>query len=168
MSTIYPTLYVKHPDGSFTQAEPRDIPGAEEIERLKKIIHDQPGDDRMWQAGHAAALDSLEQCEAERDVLRERAELLEAEVERLRRIVRRRPDAALAEREALELNSDEEGIVIDALVEHAASARRRKDVNSASTSDVRAEICERIIRRITAKYAALAGTPEEKTNDADD
>jgi len=46
------------------------------------------------------------------------------------------------------------GIVIDALVEHAASARARKETNSASTSDFRAEACERMIQAIAADAGA--------------
>jgi hypothetical protein len=43
------------------------------------------------------------------------------------------------------------GVVIDALVEHAASSRARKAVNSASTSDERAEICERMVKAARAE-----------------
>jgi hypothetical protein len=42
------------------------------------------------------------------------------------------------------------GIVIDALVEHRASAERRKAANSESTSDTRADACARMIAAIVA------------------
>jgi hypothetical protein len=40
------------------------------------------------------------------------------------------------------------GVITDALIEHRASAQNRKGANSASTSDVRADLCADTIRRI--------------------
>lgn len=48
----------------------------------------------------------------------------------------------------LDLNREEWGVIIDALIEHRESAQLRKDVNSASTSDLRVGMCADLIARI--------------------
>jgi hypothetical protein len=66
----------------------------------------------------------------------------------------------MSEQETLMLVMDREeaGVVIDALIEHAHSARQRKRRNSASTSDVRVEMCEDLIRRVTREAATDRAT----------
>lgn len=49
------------------------------------------------------------------------------------------------------------GLVVDALIEHEASSRRRKDSNSESTSDMRAEACSRLIQILGSVLAAKDG-----------
>lgn len=44
--------------------------------------------------------------------------------------------------------AEERGVVIDALIEHAASAASRKRVNPESTSDDRVSMCEDLISRL--------------------
>jgi len=56
------------------------------------------------------------------------------------------------------IEPDDMGIIMDALIEHAASSRKRKGVNSESLSDERAERCDYLIllvgRAITATTVA--------------
>jgi len=56
------------------------------------------------------------------------------------------------------IEPDDMGIIMDALIEHAASSRKRKGVNSESLSDERAERCDHLIlllgRAITATTVA--------------
>jgi len=51
------------------------------------------------------------------------------------------------------LDREQWGIVTDALIEHRASATARKGANSASNSDVRAEMCVQIIQTINTAAA---------------
>jgi hypothetical protein len=52
------------------------------------------------------------------------------------------------EREAVELSAEERGVIIDALIEHRASATQRKSTNPQSTSDERAAMCVDLIQRL--------------------
>lgn len=47
-----------------------------------------------------------------------------------------------------ELSAEERGVIIDALIEHRASASRRAEVNPESTSDLRVEMCDDLILRL--------------------
>jgi hypothetical protein len=71
----------------------------------------------------------------------------------------RRGDAPL-----IPLNREEQGIVVDALIEHIDSAAKRKAVNPESTSDVRITMCRDIIRLMHAELAAV-GVPEAVAQD---
>jgi len=51
-------------------------------------------------------------------------------------------------------NLDEAGVVIDALIEHRASAEKRKSTNSASASDERANMCASLIGRLSTLASA--------------
>lgn len=51
------------------------------------------------------------------------------------------------------LDREDWGIVLDALIEHRASAEHRKAVNTESTSDVRVDTCVRLIRTMGAWLA---------------
>lgn len=57
------------------------------------------------------------------------------------------------------------GVVIDALIEHTASAQRRKAGNSESTSDVRVEACGRMIGALTSALADPAPLLAARTPD---
>lgn len=48
---------------------------------------------------------------------------------------------------------EEWGVIVDALIQHREHAKERKTVNSESTSNVRAEMCADLIRRINAESA---------------
>lgn len=58
----------------------------------------------------------------------------------------------------VQLGREEWGVVIDALIEHQASASGRKSVNSESTSDVRSGICSGLIGMLGD---VLSATPTE-------
>jgi hypothetical protein len=45
------------------------------------------------------------------------------------------------------LSAEERGVVMDALIEHRQSATERKNTNSESTSDLRDEMCVKLIQK---------------------
>jgi len=53
--------------------------------------------------------------------------------------------AEIAAGRVIKIKPDDTGIIMDALIEHAASSRKRKGVNSESLSDERAERCDYLI-----------------------
>jgi len=56
------------------------------------------------------------------------------------------------------LDREQWGIVIDALIEHAASAAARKHVNPESTSDVRVTMCNDLISLLNGRLGS-SGSP---------
>lgn len=63
----------------------------------------------------------------------------------------------------VQLGREEWGVVIDALIEHQASASGRKSVNSESTSDVRSGICSGLIGMLGDALSATPTAPASHT-----
>jgi hypothetical protein len=51
---------------------------------------------------------------------------------------------------SMRFNREEWGVITDALIQHRGHATERKSANSESTSDVRADMCADLIRRLNA------------------
>jgi len=62
----------------------------------------------------------------------------------------------------VQLGREEWGVVIDALIEHQASASARKSGNSESTSDVRVDTCSGLISMIGSALSPVHAESEDR------
>jgi hypothetical protein len=72
-------------------------------------------------------------------------------------------EAKIAALTALAFDRESWGLIVDALIEHRASAEQRKSANSASTSDIRADLCADLIVKINDANRLLGDHPEPQT-----
>jgi hypothetical protein len=141
-----------------------DIPGyTEAVEAAAKAIYNNGWDDDTPDSGYEwenadTVYDEQEpgtEGSTQRTYRHVAGTALAAAVPFLERALRDREDDPMVGF-ALRLDREQWGVVIDALIEHRASATRRKAGNSASTSDVRADMCADLIGQINAAAARVA------------